>query len=203
MKFIIILSLMEKNILQTDTTKLSGKEQTKLKTRIRFYTKLERICKQVPQEKLNETLIPISINNKVNIPTFDDATLILEKDTEIETIDAENKMEGVDILQIPYVEEVRFLTEKSQEHMIKLVRQETFLNDDNTLRKGSSSSNNNYNYQTAYRWGFKILDREKFLETINKEKEHPTAYAVEIKMKKLETNVRYRKAWRPPQRKKH
>lgn len=193
---------MEIDILQSNSTKLSGKEQAKINTRIRFYTKLERVCKQIPQEKLTETFIPIGINNKVNIPTFDDITLILEKDSKITNINSDFKIDEGDILQLPYLDELHFLVEKSHAHLIELARQESFVNDDMTLRKGSSNNNDSYNYQPAYRYGFKILDLEKFLIEITKEKQAPKTYEIEVKMKKIETNVRYKKAWQPPQRRK-
>ena len=47
---------------------------------------------------------------------------------------------------------------------------------DGILRKGSSSSSEDYDYQIAFNWAIKIDQNDKLSESLSKEKLYPTEY---------------------------
>ena len=179
-------------------TKLTGKEQVKLNKRKKFYHKFERLGAKLLKENRSDQFILLTMNKKITFPEYDDLTLTIQNNFS-EDPDREIDIENVPSLALPNLDEARFLVDASRAKVLQIIRQETFVTDDGSERRGSSGSDESYKYQSAFNWLFQLLDIPKLLKRLEKEKEDPTTYNVKQIMKKIE-KPRYQKAWKPPSR---
>ncbi|MHA2365712.1 MAG: hypothetical protein ACXAC7_17270 [Candidatus Hodarchaeales archaeon] len=179
--------------------KLTGKEQAKINKRKKFYNKLERISRKISNDNLQDQVILIEINKKLTFPEYDELSLLFQNDFSDEELKI--NLDTATTLSFPYLDDARFLVTASRAKVIKIIRQETFVEDDGSERRGSSGTDDSYNYQSAFNWGFIILNVPKLLERLEKEKENPTTYILKQKMKKIQKQT-YQRAWKPPNRRK-
>ena len=178
---------------------LSGKEQAKLNKRKSFYSKLERQIAQSDNDNEKEHFYLINYQKQTIFPEYDDLTLILNDYTEKIKIDKTTVDEHV--ISIPDLDEGYFLRNMAKDSKIKIFKEETFENANGTIRKGSTGSIDDYNYQSAYNYYIQILEKDEFIKIIEKEKEEPTTYDIPVVTKKVETK-RYVKTYRYPRRSK-
>ena len=178
-------------------TKLTGKEQAKINARIKFYSKFERICQKIENDPENNKLISLKMNKSLIFPEYDELS-ILFSDSYVEP-ESELNVDELTFIDLPYYDEGHFLLKASKSKYIKIYRKETFVDDEGNERKGSAGSADTYNYQSAYNWIIDLENTPKLIELLSKETENPTTYNIKPKMKKLE-RMTYRKAWKPPRR---
>ncbi len=175
-------------------TVISGKEQAKLNKRKSFYSKFER---QISNESDQETLIPIMFHKQAIITEYDDMALVLDEFSElIKDIDDDSKSRAI---SLPDIDEGYFLKNMSKKGLIQLYKEEVFENEDGTIRKGSTGSIDDYNYQSAYNYYVIVLKEKDLLKELEKEKEDPTTYDIPVKHKKIEKK-KYVKTYRYPRR---
>ncbi len=154
------------------TKKLTGKELAKINKRKKFYDKLENLYNRSEEGK--DQIIFLTMNKKNSFPEFDELSKILNKN--FVELDQEIEMKGSRTLDIVYFEEAQFLLDASKSEILKIYRRETKLNAEGELRKGSGSTEGDYNYQAAYNWAIEIGKNEKLAETLAKERVNPTVY---------------------------
>ena len=177
----------------TETT-LSGKEQAKLNKRKSFYNKLERII-----QNESDKLISIMFHKQAVITEYDDIALVLNDHSEL-IKDLEDDSKGQSI-SLPDLDEGYFLKTMAKTGLIEILKEEVFENEDGTLRKGSTGSIDDYNYQSAHNYYVKVLNEKELLTQLEKEKEDPTTYDIPVKHKKIEKK-KYIKTYRYPRRRK-
>ena len=183
--------------MNSNETVLSGKEMAKLNKRKSFYSKLERQISQSENEKKDDLYFPIKFHKQIVFPEYDDLTLIINDFAElIKDLDEESKGSSI---SLPDLDEGHFLKNMSKSGLIELFKEEVFENADGTIRKGSTGSIDDYNYQSAFNFFVKVVDEDKFLKKIEKEKEDPTTYDIPVKTKKIEKK-KYVKTYRYPRR---
>ena len=185
--------------MNASETSLSGKEQAKLNKRINFYNKLERQISQLTEENIENTFFPIQYKKKMIFPEYSDLVLILnEYSEELKKLEEDKKGSTV---SLPEVDEIHFLEQMSKKKFIKLYKEEVFENRDGTVRKGSTGSIDDYNYQSAFNFYLQVLNQEELQKQVDEEKTDPTTYKIPVKMKKLEKK-KYIKTYRYPNRRK-
>lgn len=178
----------------TNEAVLSGKEQAKRNKRINFYSRLERLLQN---DSDKEILIPISFHKQAIITEYDDVAIVLDDHTEvIKDVDDDTKSRAI---SLPDIDEGYFLKNMSKNGLIEILKEEVFENEDGTIRKGSTGSIDDYNYQSAYNYYFKVLKEKEFLAQVEKEKDDPTTYDIPVKMKKI-PKKKYIKTYRYPRR---
>ena len=183
--------------MNTNETIISGKEQAKINKRKSFYSKFERQIKSFQPENLEKTFFLINFQNKTSFPTFDDLTILLKDfSEEIESFEADTQNLPI---SMQYIEEGMYLKALASENIIKILKKETFENDDGTIRKGSNGAIDDYNYQSAYNFYIQIVQIEKILTSLAKEKESPSLYEIVVKTKKIEQK-KYYKTYRYPRK---
>ena len=176
---------------------MSGKEQAKINKRKSFYSKFERQIKSIQPENLEKTFFLVNFQNKTSFPAFDDLTILLRDfSEEITSFEASTKELPI---SMQYIEEAMYLKALASENKIKILKKETFENDDGSNRKGSNGAINEYNYQSAYNFYIQILQVQDILTSLVKEKENPTIYEIIVKTKKIEEK-KYHKTYRYPRR---
>ena len=178
------------------TKKLTGKEQAKSNKRKKFYEKLERFYDRFQES--DDQVIFLSMNKKHSFPEFDGLSKILNKN--FVEFDKGIKIKDSKSIEIVYFEEAHFLLENSKSNFIKICRRETKFNNEGKLRKGVSSSNEDYDYQTAYNWAIKMDRNEKFAEILANEKLDPSKYDLTPPKAVILESIHY-KSKRPPRRK--
>lgn len=182
---------------RTDT-KLTGKEQAKINKRKKFYNKFERLITKLLKDNRNDQIILMTMNKKITFPEYDDLTLTFQNDFS-EDPDLEIDIENIPSLALPFLDDARFFVAASREKVLVLIRQETFIKDDGSERRGSSGSDESYKYQSAFNWVFRLTNIPKLLKRLEIEKDDPTDYQVKQIMKKIDRPY-YQKAWKPPSR---
>lgn len=181
----------------TEST-LTGKESAKINKRKRFYNKLERRLQSLESEKASKKLLlPIMFKKVASLPEYDDFTLIINDFSELtEEVSEDSKVEA---LSIPDLDEGYFLKDMSKSGLIKILKEETFENDDGSARKGSTGSIDDYNYQSAFNFYIQVVKMKELLKKVDKEKEDPTEYDIPVKMKKI-PKKKYVKTFKYPRR---
>lgn len=180
-------------------TKLTGKEQAKLNKRKKFYKKFERLGEKLLKENHSDQIILLTMNNKRSFSEYDDLYLVIQNDFSDDPDREEINLENVPSLALPFLDEARFLVTASRAKVLQIIRQETFVKDDGSERRGVSGSDESYSYQPAYNLVFQLLDIPKLLKKLKIEKEDPATYQVKQIMKIIDKPT-YRKAWKPPSR---
>ena len=195
-KCFFILDEVLLNLSKTKT-KLTGKEQAKINNRKKFYIKFERICQKMIKDSETDQLISLRMNKTFIFPEYDELSILLSNS--VIKPESELNFDESTPIDFPFYDEAHFLVKASRLKIIKIFRKETFVDDEGNERKGSAGSTDTYNYQSAYNWGLKIENIPKLTELLSKELESPTTYIIKPKMKKME-KMTYRKAWKPPRR---
>lgn len=152
--------------------KLTGKELAKINKRKKFYVKLESFYNRI-QENDNPKIF-LMMNKKNSFPEFDSLSKILANN--FVELDDDIEMKDHRSIEIVYFEEAHFILDSSKSELLKIYRRETKFNSDGELRKGSSSENDDYNYQAAFNWAIGFDKNEKLAEILAKEKLDPTEY---------------------------
>lgn len=166
---------------------------------MRFYSQFERLCQGIGEEEERlEKIHPIGKGKQMVFPEFDDVTIIFEQAKFEESEDGFELDEGK-VLKMPYLDEARFFVQASKDKLLTLYRQETHTDDEGFERKGSSQVDDNYNYQVAFNWGFKVLELAKLKERVAKESAEPTEYDIQVETMSMPKR-RYKRTWRPPRR---
>ena len=180
----------------TETSTLTGKELAKINKRRTFYNKFERL---IQNETEQENLIPIMFHKQAVIAEYDDMALVLNDHSEqIKDVADDSKSRPI---SLPDLDEGYFLKTMSKKGLIELFKEEVFENEDGTLRKGSTGSIDDYNYQSAHNYYVKVLNEKELLAQVEKEKDDPTTYDIPVKTKKIEKK-KYIKTYRYPRRRK-
>jgi hypothetical protein len=177
--------------------KLTGKEHAKLNTRKKFYEKFGRICQRIQNKSISDQIILLSMNKLFTFPEYDELSITFIDDHKV--VQDEIKQEESLSIALPFIDEAYFLVKSSRAKLLNILRKETLVDDAGNERKGTSSTNDSYNYQSAFNWGVEFKDLSKLIPLIEKEIETPTTYNIKVQMKKLE-KMTYRKAWKPPRR---
>jgi hypothetical protein len=188
------MNKQRKYYLKEAPKKLSGKEQAKLNKRKKFYEKLERLSEKFLQNQDLRKIIAFSSNKGISFPEYDDLSLELNNKSIEYTEDID--VNEFDTVEITYLEEAKFLTKNSNSKLYKIFKHETVLDNEGNIKKGKEGSDENYDYQKSYNWGIEILNTEKLLELIRKEKENPTIYDMTPTTAKIQEPV-YRRYSRP------
>ena len=177
---------------------ITGKEQAKINQRQRFYNKFLRKCISLSEKNELDTIIPLTMNKQFVFPEYDDLSLLFME--VVKENDVENEVfTKDDALALPFLDEGYYFAEKVKSNEIELLFQETLEDEDGAPRKGSTGAVDDYNYQKAYNWGFRILNAETLKTSLEKEIETPTEYKIVIKMKKIPHKRRneFTKPWKP------
>ena len=185
---------------------VTGKDHAKFNKRQRFYSKFLRKCNSLSEKEELDSIIPLTMNKKFIFPEYDDLSLLLlehvsegEVDEE-ESVSADNTTFSKDgNLEIPFIDDGYFLIEKIKSKELELICQETFEDEEGNVRKGSGSGtgNDDYNYQSAYNFGIRILEADKLSKTLEKEAETPTEYEIEVKTKTIDRRRHYHRPHKP------
>ncbi len=184
--------------MNTNETSFSGKELAKINKRKAFYNKFERQLKASLSKNQGDFFFPLSFQNKTSFPAFDDLNLLLRDFSEdLKNLKEESKDQ---VISLPNIDEGIFLLNQAKDGVIKIFKEETFVNDDGSIRKGSTGSLGNYNYQSAYCYYIQVVNYDALLHTIEKEKEDPTIYEIKVKTKKIQQSKKYLKTYRYPRR---
>jgi hypothetical protein len=183
--------------LKKKNVELTGKEHAKLNTRKKFYDKLGRICQRIQNNTISDQIILLSMNKSFTFPQYDELSLTFQDDHKVTQDDI--KHDDSLSIALPFIDEAYFLVKSSRAKLLNVLRKETLVDDAGNERKGTTSTDDSYNYQAAYNWGVELKDISKLLPLIEKERENPTTYNMKVIMKKLE-KMTYRKAWKPPRR---
>lgn len=185
---------------------VTGKDHAKFNKRQKFYSKFLRKYNSLKEKDNLDSIIPLTMNKKFTFPEYDDLSLLLldfveqeeeNVDTDTETDNSSEEEFSKDgNLEIPFIDDGYFLIEKFKSKELELVCQETFEDEDGNVRKGLSS-NADYNYQSAYNFGIRILKADKLSKSLEKEAESPTDYVIEVKTKIIERRTRYNRPHKP------
>lgn len=173
--------------------KLTGADHAKINKRKKFYEKLLRWK--------DEKQILISMNKSITFPEFDPVSKLFEENfTKFEEDLDYDKIRTLDII---YMEEAHFLLKAAKSKVLKIMRKETFIDDDGNDRKGISGADSNYNYQSAFNWVVALGKSKKLLEMLETEAEDPTEYDLTPTTAVIQEPI-YRKSqkWKPKRRRK-
>jgi len=173
--------------------KLTGADYAKINKRKKFYEKLLRWKE--------EKQILISMNKSITFPEFDPLSKLFTENFTL--LEEDLDYEKTRTLDIIYMEEAHFLLNAAKSKVLKILRKETFIDDEGNDRKGISGADSNYNYQSAFNWVISLGKSKKLLDMLEKELENPTEYDLTPTIAVIQEPIYHKsQKWKPKRRRK-
>jgi hypothetical protein len=114
------------------------------------------------------------MNKGISFPEYDDLSKVFEDHNK--KFESDIDIEKLDSLDIAYIEEAHFILQSSESNNVDIFRKETYVDSEGQDLRGVSGADESYNYQSSFNWIIQVVNKEKLLQILEKEKESPSEY---------------------------